>query len=286
MSAFILGNNLQIVEGANTNKRFEQPQQLIFTPVLLQLPAHISMPADLPHYKSEILALAWKMHNWLLKEWELGRYKHMENSSNVPLEPFANMLRMNWPNCYEICGWSNALHSDRLTLKVYEENGIWTLEEESIWLKRHEPAPPPPVFQYLESQEAELDLVGKKLERLFSSENPNRISTVRKVLSPSGETFIQQMAKDFCLHLYVKNRTSSPAKHLTPELLLPILQQVLPKLITEELAGKANAPLAPLEELGAQAKAERERLEQAAGRHLPGTGDVATSRSSSAPNDH
>ncbi len=270
MSKFLLGFEFHIVNEEVTNKRFLPRQHLHRPPVWVDLPPHLELPLDRAYYKSEMIALAWKMHNWLKREWELGRLLHIERTDFFPLEPFASMLGNNWPDTYKIAGWHQLILDQRENLKVYEENGVWTLETEKSYAERHAPPPPPPVFHYAESQEAELDLIGRKLERLFSNENPNRVSTVRRVLSPSGEDFVKQMARDFCQHMYVENRASSPAKYLSPELLLPILQQILPSLITEELATKANAPLKPLEELGAHAKAERERLEQAAGRVAPG----------------
>lgn len=268
MSTFILGREFHIVEGENTNKRFVQPQRILTPKVLLELPAHIVLPPDSAHYESEILALAWKMHLWLLREWELGRYQHVQNNSFIPLEPFGEMLGLNWPDSYEICGWSRALHSDREQLLVHEDEGNWRIETKSEYAIRKLPPPSPPSFSFCSTQEEELELVAGKLERLFSPENPNRVSTVRKILSPSGTSFMEQMAKDFCHHLYVENHVSSPSQHLSPELLLPILQQLLPALITEELAARAHAPLAPLEELGEAARAERQRLEGlAAGRN-------------------
>ncbi len=269
---YILGSRVVVSSTPLANKRFEAPGNYSTVPVLLDLPEHLPVPLDQPEFESDIIKLAWKMHNWLLREWELGKRLECAGVRGVPMEPFASMLAYNWPNCYKICKWYDRVHSDRLDLLVHEEDGVWYFEHQYEYDTRHAPPPPEPVFTFLENAEEELELIAVKLEKLFSKDNPNLVSTVRRLLGPQGTAFMQQMARDYCKFLYPSStgKDYAPARHLTAEKLLPVLEQLIPNLITEEIRERALVPLKPLEELGAQAKAERERLEQAAGRSAPG----------------
>ena len=289
MSTFILVHLWKLSTPSLKNSRYLEPTKIQLVPATITLPEHIELPLDRADHERKIIAFAWKMHNWLHREWELGRRLELAELRETPLEPFATMLKANWPQMYEICGWHRLLREDRGTLHVHEEGGVWYFESRAETLQRHAPAPPPPPPPvFAPDADSELELVAAKLERLFSPSNPNLLSTVRALTGRDSERFLLRMARDYCQYLY----PGEPARFLTPELLLPILQQVLPSFLTEELCERANLPLRAIEELGEKGRLERERLEELAeraqaeglssrspSRPLPSSGDVAAFRS-------
>jgi len=268
-TVFLLGWKNIVEGGESLSGRYETPTRLTRIDIQIRLPAHLQLPEDRCENEGEILGFCLRMTNWLMRERKLGRYLDVEIFEEIPLEPFATMLKLNWPHCYKWAYWGVLIREHREELRIeQDEKGIWRLEtqkgqEERIVRESNTTKPAPLRYPLQENVEGELELVTAKLAKMFSREaNPNALALVRWIDGKNGEKFIAQLAQDLCQNLYGEEA----ARWLSAEMLLPILQQVIPTLLTEELRARARAEEKGLEAMGETGAKERKRLEEAAAR--------------------